>query len=127
MTTQYNVYKYVQGVNGYGLPFCDTIYSATLDASTDTTVTVPGASSMFEPAAGVPKYMAVFAYTADEDVFVAVNQTAAVPAGASFAATGSEQNPKAKYVKAGDVIHVYTAASDVNVSIAFYALSGITS
>ena len=127
MTTQYNVYKYVQGVNGYGLPFCDTIYSTTLDASTDTTVTVPGVSSVSEPFAGIPKYLAVFEYTADEDVFIAVNQTASAPAGNTFAAVGSEQNPKAKYVKAGDVIHALTAASDVNVTVSFYALSGITS
>jgi hypothetical protein len=125
MSTQYNINKYVFGIDGFGLPFCDTILSATLAANTDTTVTVPGSSSVVEPTAGVPKFIAIFKYTAAEDVFVALNQTAAVPAGDTFAATTSEQNPNGKYVKAGDVIHFFTAASDVNVTVSLYSLTGI--
>jgi len=125
MTTQYNIDKYVDGINGFGLLFCDTIFSVTLDTSSDTTFTVPGVSSVGEPYSGIPKYIVIFKYTADEDVFVALNQMAAVPVGDTFAATGSEQNPEGKYVQAGDVIHFITAASDVSVTASVYSLSSV--
>ena len=125
MTTLYNMNKYVQGVNGFGLLFTDTNYSVTLTASADTTVTVPGAGSVYEPTSGIQKFIAVLSYTSGEDVFVALNNTAAVPAGNTFGASTSEQNPQAKYVKAGDVLHFITAASSVNVTVSFFSLTGI--
>lgn len=125
MTTQYNINKYVFGIDGFGLPFCDTIYSATLAATTDTTITIPGSSSVEEPYAGIPKYIVIFQYTPGKDVYVALNQAAAAPAGATFAATTSEQNPSGKYVKAGDVIHFYTADANVHVTVSIYSLTGI--
>jgi hypothetical protein len=118
MTTQYNIDKFSRGVNGFGLPFCDTIYSVTLGANTDKSVTIPGASADFS--ISVPKYMAVISYSPAAKVYVAVNQTAEVPVGSSFAVTASELNPPAKYVKAGDVIHVISAAT-ADVTIAIYA------
>ncbi len=126
MTTQYNINTYLHGINGFGLQFCDTIYSATLAANTDTTVTIPGLSSIGEPYSGNPKYAVLFNYTSGHDVFVALNQTAAVPAGSSLALTGSEQNPQGKFVQAGDVIHLITADSNVNVSVSIYSLTGIS-
>lgn len=123
MATQYNVNKYVQGVNGFGLLFCDTIYTSTLSASTEATVTVPGKSAMGAVnASTTPKYIAVFSYEAAKNVYVALNTTAAVPAGATLAASASELNPSAKLVKAGDVIHVITADASTDISIAFYAI-----
>lgn len=124
MTTQYNVDTYSRGVNGFGLPFCDTIYTATLAAATNTQITVPGAAATGTAGAHLNKFQAVISIPADAKVWVSVNATAAIPAGASFAASTSELFPAgewtSKYVKAGDVINmICTAGSDV--SVAFYA------
>jgi hypothetical protein len=54
-------------------------------------------------------------------VFVAVNATAQVPAAGTFGATTSEQNPSAKKVKAGDVLHFFST-STANVTVAFYSV-----
>ena len=123
MTTQYNINAFVHGVNGFGLQFSDTVYSATLPASTDKTLTVPGASALGTVNASVtPKYIAIFSYQDGRKVYVALNQTAEIPGGGDFAATTSELNPNAKLVKAGDVIHMYTPTADTDVSVAFYAI-----
>ncbi len=113
MTTPYNISSITKGVNGFGLPFCDQIYSVTLSAATEATVTVPGTGAM--GSLGVDKFIAVFSYETNIGVWVSVNATAAVPAGATLAAT-------AKYVKAGDVIHVITATAATDMSVAFYAI-----
>ena len=120
MTTQYNVNKGVYGTNGFGSPFCDTIYSVTLSASTDTTVTVPSISGLGNiNATNKPQYIAVFSYKAATDTFVAVNATAAVPVGNTFAATTSELNPPCKKCQAGDVIH-FISAGTPDITVAFY-------
>lgn len=120
MTTVFNINTAVNGALGFGLPFCDTIYTATLAASTEKTITVPGAGS--DTSRQINKYIAVFSYEDAKNVYVALNATAAVPAGSSFAASTSELNPPAKYVKAGDVLHLITADTDVDVSVAIYQL-----
>lgn len=124
MTTQYNPNKSIQGVNGFGLPFCDTKQSATLSANTDTTVTVPGASPMGAIAANVKnKYVAVIT-SAAAGTYMAINATAAKPAGATFASTTSSLlptgQPFARYVNAGDVLH-FLNASTADVTVEFYA------
>jgi hypothetical protein len=123
MTTLYNVPTTVQGINGFGSPFCATIYSATLAAATNTTLTVPGKAAIGMGSATPTKnrYLAVFSYAPSSKVWVANNATATVPAGASFTATSSELNPPAKIVAAADVINmICTAGADV--SIALYSL-----
>ncbi len=120
MTTPYNISSITKGVNGFGLPFCDQIYSVTLSAATEATVTVPGTGAM--GSLGVDKFIAVFSYETNIGVWVSVNATATVPAGATLVATASELNPPAKYVKAGDVIHVITATAATDMSVAFYAI-----
>ena len=125
MTTQYNINKYIQGINGFGLHFCDTIYSVTLEASTDTTVTVPGDTPMGAIAANMKnKYVAVITASAAK-VYMAVNETAAVPAGDTFAVVTSGMlpngQPYARYVNAADVLHFITAGSSVDVTVEFYA------
>lgn len=126
MATPYNVNKNLQGVNGFGSHFSDNIYNATLAATTDTSFTVPGFSS--SGASPLPysnnKYLAVFKYAKAEakDVFVALNATAAAPAGASFAAATSVLNPEAKVVKAGDVIHFFAVTASTNVTIELYPI-----
>jgi len=106
-----------QNVDDYGLLFSDTKYSATLAASTDTSLTVPGAAK---------RYKAVMKAESSGNVYVANNTTAAVPAGASFAAVSSELIPVngvlCREVKAGDVLHFITAGTNIDVSVIFYAL-----
>ncbi len=106
-----------QPVNDFGLRLSDTKYSATLAATTDTTLTVPGGSPTSV------KYKAVIKVTAP--VWVAVNAVAAVPAGATFAATTSELiEPELEFcreVAANDVIHFFAAAT-ASVSVVLYSL-----
>lgn len=122
--TLYNVDKSIQGVNGYGTLFSSTKYSSTLAAATEATVTVPGSTAPGSISATSSKnrYLAVFSYHAARNVWVALNATAAVPAGNTLVATNSELNPPAKVVKAGDVIHVICATATTDIGITFYAL-----
>lgn len=107
-----------QPVDDYGLTFSNVKYSATLGASTDTTLTVPGSA---------PRYKAVMRAETDGVVWVANGATAAVPAGATFAAVSSEMIPVngtlCREVKAGDVLHFITGTADIDVSVVFYALN----
>ena len=124
MTTQYNPNKSIQGINGFGLPFCDTIYSAALAANTDTAVTVPGNSPMGAIAANSKnKYVAVITSSAAATYF-AVNATAAKPVGGTFAAISSGMlptgQPYARYVNAADVLHFFSVAGS-DVTVEFYA------
>lgn len=105
----------IRDVNGnitYGLPFSDYKVSALLATSVEQNMVVEDTTS---------KWLAIFAYTGGEDVWVALNATAEVPAGA-FAATTSEKNPIARYVKAGDTISMITNGDAVEVGITFYAV-----
>lgn len=125
MTTNYNTDWNKRGVNGFGAQFSDTIYSATLKAATDTTVAVPLTAAVGAPTATTfNKFLAVIACTQDVDVFMALNATAAVPAGVNFAATTSELIPNgyiAKMVKSTDVIH-FISAGTPSVTVSFYAI-----
>lgn len=102
----------------FGLRFSDTKSSATLAASTDTELTVPSTA---------PRFKALMKAETDGVVWVALNETAAVPAGASFASVSSEMIPVngqlCREVKAGDVLHFITAGTDIDVSVVFYAMS----
>ncbi|MFN3786719.1 MAG: hypothetical protein ACK4RS_07755, partial [Thiothrix sp.] len=59
-------------------------------------------------------------------VWVALNATAAVPAGTTFAATTSElisdNHALCREVRSGDVLHFFTATATTNVSVVLYAL-----
>lgn len=105
-----------QTVNDFGLGFSSLKYSAALSATTDTTLTIPG---------DAPRYKAVIKVDANV-VWVAINATAAVPGGTSFAATTSEMisdnNALCREVKAGDVLHFFTATATTAVSVVLYAL-----
>lgn len=104
----------------------DTIYSATLAASTDTSIAVPLTSDLGGTNTATVNYLiARIRHTPNNDVWFANNTTAAVPAGSSFAATASEllDNNVTEYkVKSGDTLHFITAASNVRISVAFYWL-----
>lgn len=124
-STRFQNKAQVMGINDFAQYFCTEIYTATLAINTDTTLTVPGLGGMgnaAEPSKN--KFVAVIKVTPNASVWVALGATAAVPAGASFAASTSELVPASgvlgKIVSAGDVIHVLSPAANVSVSISFY-------
>lgn len=123
MATKFALTRDINGYNGFGLKFTDTAYSCTLAAASDTTLTVPAKSTLGGAAYSKdaePTLIAIFSYSPGESVWVALNTTAAVPAGATFAATASELNPSARQVVGGDVIHFISATANVDVSVSFY-------
>ena len=124
MPTPWSMTRDINGYNGFGLAFSLDKYSATIATSTDTTLTVPSAGPLGSGTSSTStnKYIAIFSYEPGSSVWVAVNATAAVPAGASFAATTSELLPTARYVKGGDVLHFITGDTSATVGVTFYVL-----
>lgn len=124
MPTKFSMTRDINGYNGFGLKPSDTNVSVTLTASTDTTYTVPGSDAL-----GGCNYqtkslwLAIFSIDPGDSVWVAINATASVPAGATFAATSSFLNPAGIEVKEGDVIHCFTTQTGVDVSIRLYSLT----
>lgn len=106
-----------QPVDDFSLRFSNLLYSASLAASTDTSLTIPG---------DAPSYKAVIKVGTNGIVWVAINGVAAVPAGASFGASKSELITDAKSicreVKGGDVLHFITTVASTPVSVALYSL-----
>lgn len=130
MTRQFRTDQEIKGYNDFGQIYSDQIYNATLTAATNTQLTVPGGGIMgamtsYNGSNTKNKVLAVIRTTGD--VWVAVNQTAAVPAGASFAAATSELVTnvldKAYLCNAGDVLNFFSkTATTPSVSVAFYAM-----
>lgn len=106
-----------QTVNDFGQVFSNQYWTASLAATTDTTLTVPG---------DAPRYKAVIKVKPASVVYIALNATAAVPAGTTFAASTSEllcaSQTTCREVKAADVLHFYTATGSTDVSVVFYAI-----
>lgn len=124
MPTQFSMYTDVRGVNAFGLQFTDTAYSATLAASTATSLTIPGSGSLGGGKTQTKNiWLAVFSYTPGSEIWVANNATAAVPVGAAFAATLSEMNPAARVVLGADILSFITSGSNNSVSVILYSLS----
>ena len=103
----------INGYNGFGLRPSKNIYNATLTSGSVSSFTVP---STYQ------RWLAVFSVTGGGDVWVAYNNTAAVPVGNTFAVTTSELNPDARQVAAGDIISAITADTTANISVALYYL-----
>lgn len=126
MTTMYKLQKDVAGYNGFGLPFSDQKFSATLAATTDTTVAVPLTSAIGAPLNQVNRFLAIIQVKWSMSVWVALNTTAAIPAGGSFAATNSDLIIGGEYyaleVKAGDVLHFFAPTAATDILVKFYAL-----
>ena len=130
MTVQFRTQQEIKNVNDFGQQYSDQIYNATLTAATNTQLTVPGGGVMggmtsYAGSATKNKMMAVIRTTGD--VWVAVNQTADVPAGASFAADTSElvtnTEGKAYLVNVGDVLNFFSKTGTTpSISVAFYAM-----
>lgn len=123
MAIDYNVNKYLHGINGFGLIPCQAIYTATITADTEATVTVPAAGTMGGITQNINKMVAVIT-ASNPSVFVAVNATAEVPGGASFAASTSSLvsygQPYCRYLQYGDTLHFITHETSANVSVEFY-------
>ncbi len=126
MTTQYKLQKDVAGYNGFGLQFSDLKYSASLALTTDTTLTVPTSAAMGVPLNSINRWIALINVEANASVWCALNETAAVPAGTSFAITTSDLIIGSEYyareVQAGDVLHFIAPVAGTDISVAFYAL-----
>lgn len=126
MTTQYKLQKDVAGYNGFGLQFCDQKFSASLAVTTDTTLTVPVNGAMGQALNSVNKWLAVIQVEANASVWFALNATAAVPAGSSFALTTSDLIIGSQYygveVKAGDIMHFLAPVAGTDILVKFYAL-----
>jgi len=110
MATPYLISRDLSGAVGYGLKPAVQKYSATIAAATDTTLTLPSDE---------PYYEVIFSYADGYNVWVAYGATAAVPAGATFAATTSELNPTVRRVPAGTVIH-FICSSAVDIGVVIY-------
>lgn len=124
MSTPFSITRDINGYNGFGLKPSDTNVSATLDASTDTTYTVPGNNAIGRTIYQTKAlYIAIFSIDPGDSVWVAINHTATTPAGATFAATTSFLNPAGIEVQEGDIIHCYTTQTGVDVSIRLYSLT----
>jgi hypothetical protein len=120
MTTQLNFGRDQQGYNAFAPLFSQDKYSATLAATTDTTLTVPPNSE---------NWIAYFSVEAGKNVWVALNATAAAPAGSTLVSSTSELIPNVsqyqigRKVIAGDVLHFFSQSGTANISVSFYAIS----
>lgn len=116
MTTKLLFGRDVQGYNAFAPAFAQDAFSATLDSGGGTdSITVPG---------NFQNWIVAFSYQPGSDIWVAVNASAAAPAGITFAATVSELNPASRTVQAGDEISVLNNGSaDADVGIVLYAIS----
>lgn len=122
------LFKFLQdqgGNTGSFMPYTPQNYTATLAASTNTTLTIPG--EVVRSATGQKgDYAALITVSDAVDVWVALNVTAAVPAGASFAASTSmlvnANNSRIFIVSAGDVLNFITATATKNVCVSLYTL-----
>jgi len=106
-----------QPVDDFGLGFPNYKYSATLAATTDTTLTIPG---------GAPRYKVRIRSAGAGVVWAAINATAAVPAGATLVSTTSEmvtaERAMCREVRGGDVLHLFTSTASTAVSVVLWAL-----
>src|ERR1700741_3454875 len=111
--TQLNFGRDVQGFNAFAPMLSANMYSATIASGAHKEITVPSSNE---------NWIAVFSYQFGSDVWVSVNNTAAIPAGSSFATTTSFLTPSQLKVKAGDSISCFNnSATGQDVGIALYA------
>lgn len=114
MSTQLAFGRDSAGYNAYAPQFASDNYSATLANAAEEKITVPSNHAV---------WVASFSYEPGANVWVAVNATAAIPAGGTFASTTSTLNPGARTVYAGDVLHLITDDTTADVGVTFYAIS----
>ena len=122
MAKKYWVHPILNSVNGFGLQFTDSnlIFNIAHPGGANKTLTIPGIGASGTLLNSSNAFVAIFSYGVDAEVWVNLNAAAAVPVGVAFA-NGSELNPEARYVKAGDVINVNSTAA-VKMSITLYPI-----
>ncbi|TAL08497.1 MAG: hypothetical protein EPO02_12745 [Nitrospirae bacterium] len=91
MSTKLNFARDVQGYNAFAPPVSTNMFSATLAAGGNASITLP---------VNALSWIVAFSYQPGSDIWVRFNGTAAAPAGATFAATTSELNPGVRVVSA---------------------------
>jgi hypothetical protein len=115
MTVKFNMTRDISGATSFGLPFPKLVdqasFNTTLAVGVAQSVTVPGSHK---------RWIAIFSYQPGSTVWVANNETAAVPGGA-FAVTASELNPVAREVEEGDVISFITPDTTSQIGVVLKA------
>lgn len=114
-STYFSMTRDINGYNGFGLVPATDKQSMLLATSVAQSVTVPSNHQ---------KWIAIFGIESGASVWVALNTTAVVPAGAA-SATSSELNPTAWQVSAGDTISFITADASAQVGVKFYVTNGL--
>lgn len=87
----------------------DTIYSGSLTAGVEQTVTVPTGAQ-------------IVLFNADTDFFVNYDTTASVPSG-TISQAGGELNPGYRYVGTTSVLHIISPYT-CSITLAFYSKDG---
>lgn len=105
----------VQGLNAYAPPMCTNIETATLAATVADSVTVPS---------NAPIWVMYVRIEPTKRCWVSSTGTAAVPAGGTFAASGSDlivgTIEYKRTVYAGDVLSFITAETTCDIVVEFY-------
>lgn len=112
MTTKFNMTRDVNGLNGFGLEFSDDNQKVTLAVGVEQHFTVPSNFAF---------WLAVFSFEPGSTVWVANNDTAAVPSG-SFSSTSSQLNPSARKVRGGDILSFITNNTTAEIGVSLYAI-----
>lgn len=114
MSTLLNFGRDINGYNAYAPQFSTDIFSATLTNGSEETFTIPSNYKI---------WLMSIVPSVGGNIFIARNNTATIPVSSTFSSTNSEQNPGARTVFGGDVIHVITDNTSVDVSVVLYAVS----
>lgn len=113
MTTIFNMTRDINGFNGFGLEFADDNQKTTLAV---------GVEQHFTVSSNYSTWLAVFSFEPGSSVWVANNETAAVPSG-SFSSTDSQLNPSARKVFGGDVLSFISNNTTAEIGVSLYAIS----
>lgn len=112
IATPLTMIRDTSGAVTFGLQFSDNKYSATISGAA-TTLTIPF---------GAPRWLAIFNIEAGTRVWVALNATATIPAGGTFASTNSSLNPAPRQVYPGDVLSFITPDASADIGVELYAI-----